>query len=143
MTGLIWIGTPGLIRRSPLKFYQSITNKKIAAVYEEGTNWEHDPPTREYEAWAETEYGIERIYIAKHKLEVYCTIISEDEARKLAPALLETLHIARPDEVRPAAASPRFLCEHGEGCTLPEHSQGWLWREAQQANPSCKIIYVG
>jgi hypothetical protein len=126
-----------------MKFYQSITDEKaIAAVYEEGTNWEHDPPRQEYEAWAVTAYGIERIYIAKHKLETHCKSISEEEAGKLAPALIETLHIARPDEIRPAAASPRFLCEHGAGCTLPEHSQGWLWREAQQAHPSFKIIYV-
>jgi hypothetical protein len=116
-----------------MRLYQFIANKKsIAAVYEEGTNWEHDPPTREYEAWAVTAYGIERIYIAKHKLEKHCTGISEDEAERLAPALIDTLRIARPDDVRPAKASPHYVCEHGEGCTVAEHSQGELWREAQQ-----------
>jgi hypothetical protein len=115
-----------------MRFYQSITDEKaIAAVYEERIDWKHDPPTHEYEAWAVTAYGIERIYIAKNKLEKHCTSISEEEAERLALALIETLRIARPDDVRPAKASPHFACEHGEGCTLAEHSQGSLWSEAQ------------
>lgn len=126
-----------------MRFYQSITSKKIAAVYEEGTNWEHDPPTREYEAWAETEYGIERIYIAKHKLEARCAIISEEEVERWSPALIETLRIARPDEEHPAKSSPHYVCEHGEGCTRPEHSQGWLWREAQHAHSSVRASSEG
>jgi hypothetical protein len=119
-----------------VRIYQFATNEKaIAAVYEENMDWEHDPPTCTYEAWAVTDYGIERIYIPKDKLEKHCISISEEVAEILAPTLIETLHIARPDEVRPAKASPHYTCEHGEGCTLAEHSQGWLWRDAQQMYP--------
>lgn len=118
-----------------MRWYQSVTNEQsIAAVYEERMDWQHDPPTYEYEAWAVTAYGVERIYIAKRRLEQHCITISEDEAERFAPALIETLQIARPDDVRPAKASPHSLCEHGEGCTLSEHSQGQLWRDAQQVS---------
>ncbi len=99
-------------------------------------DWDQDPPTCEYEAWAATAYGIERIYIAKNRLEKHCISISEEEAERLSPELIETLHIARPDDVRPAKASSHYVYEHGEGCTLAEHSQGWLWREAQQVHPA-------
>ncbi len=118
-----------------MKFYRVITDKKaIAAVYEEDMNWEHDPPTREYEAWAVTSRAIERIYIAKSTLEQHCILITEEEAGKVSLGLIETLRIARPDEVRPAQASPHYICEHGEGCLLTEHSQGQLWRDAQIVN---------
>lgn len=125
-----------------MKFYQSHINPNaVAAVYEEDMNFEHDPDTREYEAWAAMGQSIERIYVKKRTLLAHKEI-TEEETEESAPGIIETLRIARPDEVRPAKASPRFQCEHGAECQLPEHSQGWLWREAQQEHPSFQVVQV-
>jgi hypothetical protein len=121
-----------------LRFYQWKTNKRvIAAVYEENMDFACDADSTEYEAWAVTDFGVERIYVAKWKLEALCQPIMEEDIAQYCPEMLETLRIARPDDVRLAKISPHFVCEHGEGCTAC--SQGWLWRESQQ-RPSALLL---
>lgn len=114
-----------------MKFYQTNISGNAAAVYEERMDWDNDGLSQEYEAWAQTGIGIERIYVKKNWLAAFCHPVLEEDVTRFAPALIETLHLARPDEIRPAKASPRYTCEHGESCSLSEHSQANLWRDAQ------------